>query len=78
MTSSAILVICLLAEQQNLHTCSMFVFKMLSLMLATVQHSDFADSVINVNICKWPDQISRPNLCGILLFVCLCVKYSMF
>lgn len=40
MTSSAISVICFLAEQQNLHTCSMFVFKMLSLMLATVQNSD--------------------------------------
>lgn len=62
MTTSAILVICLLAEQQNLHTCSMFVFKMLSLMLTTVQHSDFADSVISVNICKWPDQLSWPNL----------------
>lgn len=36
----------------------MFVFKMLSLMLATVQNSDFADSIINVNICKWPDQLS--------------------
>lgn len=58
MTSSAISVICFLAEQQNLHTCSMFAFKMLSLMLATVQNSDFADSVINVNICKWPDQLS--------------------
>lgn len=74
MTSSAISVICLLAEQQNLHTCSMFVFKMLSLMLATVQNSDFADSVINVNICKWPDQLSWPNLSYVVsYFLCVCV-----